>query len=135
MKNILLAALAAFTLAWPALAHGEDHGPNGGALIDAGPYHVELVASGAGLTLHITSHEADAPVPTAGATGFAVIQGSGGTERVDLIPADPNILTATAKADIGADARIAVTFTIAGQPAASGRFDLAKGHEGHDPAP
>jgi hypothetical protein len=135
MRRFTLAVLAFLALGTaPALAGEKDRGPNGGPVIDAGGYHVELVAKGPALTLYVTTHETDAPVPTTGATGFIVIQSKSGTERLDLATVEANQLTATAKADIAADAKIAVTFTIKDQKPASGRFDLAKSHEDHDHA-
>jgi hypothetical protein len=135
MRRFVLTVLAIMSVGIaPAFAGEKDHGPNGGPVIDAGGYHVELVAKGAALTLYVTTHEADAPVPTTGASGFVVIQSKGGAERLDLAAAEPNQLTATAKTDIAADAKIAVTFTIKDQKPASGRFDLSKNHEDHDHA-
>ena len=52
MKRILLAITAAL-LATTAFAHGPNKGPNGGAQVDAGDHHVEMVAKDATLAVYL----------------------------------------------------------------------------------
>jgi hypothetical protein len=71
MDKIMIAAIvAALPLSAP-LAH-EAKGPNGGAVKDAGPYHMELVVKGADLSVFLTDSK-DSPVDLAGAAGNAIV--------------------------------------------------------------
>jgi hypothetical protein len=45
MKLKIALAVNALILALPALAHGLAKGPNGGRVVEAGGYHVELGAT------------------------------------------------------------------------------------------
>lgn len=131
MKTLIAAIVVAAAAIVPASAGEVAHGPNGGPVIDAGPYHAELVRQDKALTIYVSTHESGAPVDTAGTTGFAIVQSGGKTERLTLTPEAPNKLVATATALAENDTKIAITFTIAGQPPVSGRFDLSAAHDGH----
>jgi hypothetical protein len=52
MRHVLLAVVAVLW-ATSAVAHGPDKGPNGGAQVDAGNHHVELVAKETALAVYL----------------------------------------------------------------------------------
>ena len=69
LKHFYVALACLF--ASPAFAH-EAIGPNGGKLVDAGSYHVELVAKGRVVNVYL-SDSADKAVPAAGFMGTAIL--------------------------------------------------------------
>lgn len=89
----------AFTLlAVPALAHEPRKGPNGGALVDAGSYHVEVLAAGTTLDVFV-SDGGDKPMPATGFKALAIMVIDGNTQRIQLEPtADGRKLTGSATA-------------------------------------
>lgn len=91
-----LALIAALGLASPALAHTDSKftkGPNGGHLVDApgGTQHLELVAAGGDLTLHVSDKD-EKPVATAGGSAEAQVLISGKSYTVALSPAGDNTM-------------------------------------------
>ena len=66
--------LSASLMAAPALAHSDhEHGPNGGILVEADPYHLELKASKDGsVVLWVMDHD-NKMLPTAGASATATV--------------------------------------------------------------
>jgi hypothetical protein len=90
-----LAFALALLAAGPALAHEPRKGPNGGALVDAGSYHIEVI--GAGTTLDVLVSDAvDKPLPATGFKALAIIVIDGKTQRIQLAPtADGAKLTGT----------------------------------------
>ncbi|MEF2553293.1 hypothetical protein VQ042_18335 [Aurantimonas sp. A2-1-M11] len=79
---LLAAAIVASTA---AIAHEPRKGPNGGALVDAGDHHVELVAAGSEVRVYV-SDSADAPLPSEGFKGMAILLIGGKPARVSLAP-------------------------------------------------
>jgi hypothetical protein len=94
----LVLALSLLTV--PAFAHEQRKGPNGGALVDAGNYHVEVI--GAGTTLDVlVSDGNDKPLSASGFKALAIIVIDGKTQRIQLAPtADGAKLTGTSPAPI-----------------------------------
>lgn len=72
-------------LATTAFAHEPRKGPNGGDLVDAGAYHIEVAAKGTTLDVFV-SDNIDRPVSTAGFKALAIIVIDGKTQRVALEP-------------------------------------------------
>ena len=70
------ALFAALLIATTAFAHGPTKGPHGGVQVDAGDYHVELVANDRAVAVYLHD-ENDKPVDAKGgkATGIFVIDG------------------------------------------------------------
>lgn len=66
--------LSASLMAAPALAHSDhEHGPNGGILVEADPYHLELKTSKDGsLVLWVMDHD-NKLLPTAGTSATATV--------------------------------------------------------------
>lgn len=95
-------AFALALLATPAFAHEPRKGPNGGALVDAGAYHIEVIGTGTTLEI-LLSDGIDKPLPASGFKGLAIIVIDGKTQRVALEPAaDGKKLVGTAPAPITA---------------------------------
>lgn len=91
-------ALALILLSLPALAHEPRKGPNGGALVDAGSYHVEVVGRGTVIEVLVTD-AGDKPVEAAGFKALAIMVIDGKTQRIALEPTpDGKKLVGTAPA-------------------------------------
>jgi hypothetical protein len=99
MPTILRALVAAALLILSplaALAHEPRKGPNGGALVDAGSYHIEVIGKGTTLDVLVSDHN-DKPLPATGFKALAILVVDGKTQRVTLEPtADGSRLTGTA---------------------------------------
>ena len=104
-------ALAALVTAGPAAAHQPRIGPHGGALVDAGSHHAELVADGsATVTVHL-SDMTDAAVPSNGFKAEAILIVDGKPVRFALEPAEPSRLVGTAPVPVPRGVRGAVRLT------------------------
>lgn len=111
---------AALILAGPALAH-ETTGPNGGRVVDAGEYHVELVAGPSQVTVFVTD-ASDKAVPASGFKGTAILIAGGKAQRIPLEPAQDNRLTGKSDVALPADVKGAVQLTAPGGKSALGQF-------------
>lgn len=117
-------ALAAALLLAPvtALAHGED-GRHGGTLVDAPPYHLELVAKGKELMLHVMDDKM-APVDVTGATASATVLAGGKSEKVELKPAGAAALAGQAGTELGHGAKVVASITLKGAKPVQARFEV-----------
>jgi hypothetical protein len=106
-----LAYLAALLIATSALAHGPNKGVNGGPQVDAGDYHVEIVAENTMLSVYLSDRD-DKPVDTKGhrATGIFVIQGK--SQRIELQPESANKLVGKSSVPLPATPTGAVQITL-----------------------
>jgi hypothetical protein len=94
----LAVSLCLALLATPALAHEPRKGPNGGELVDAGSYHIEVIGRGATVEV-LVSDLTDKPLSASGFKAMAIIDGR--TQRIALEPtADGKKLVGTAPAPI-----------------------------------
>ena len=115
-------ALAISLLASTAFAHEPRKGPNGGALVDAGAYHIEVVGKGTTVDVFV-SDTIDKPVSTAGFKAMAIIVIDGKTQRVVLAPtADGKTLSGIAPAPVAA-IKGAVQLTAPDGTTATGRVN------------
>ena len=85
--RILILAIGAILAVAPALAHEPRKGPNGGTLVDAGSYHVELVTKNSTVDVFVTD-SADKPVIAQGLQAFAIFV-SGGKALRSIAPPRP----------------------------------------------
>ena len=110
MKTIL-GLFTALLLSLPAFAHGPDRGSNGGKQVDAGDYHVEMVAKQTQLSVYLTDDK-DKPVDVAGykATGIFVVNGK--SQRIELKPESTNKLIGNAAVPLPALLKGAVLITL-----------------------
>jgi hypothetical protein len=79
-------AFAFALLATTAAAHEPRKGPNGGALVDAGSYHIEVIGNGAAIEV-LVSDATDKPLPATGFKALAIMVIDGKTQRIALEPA------------------------------------------------
>ena len=104
MKSILSSADSRLLLATNAFAHGPSKGPNGGRQVDAGDYHVEMVAKDTQLAVYLRDDN-DKPVDAKGfkATGIFVVDGK--PQRIELKTESANKLTGTSPVPLPGDAQ------------------------------
>ena len=112
--------VATLIAAPPALAH-ETKGPNGGRVVDAGEYHVELVVAAGQVEVFLTDGS-DQPVAAAGFKGTAILVADGKAQRIALEPGQSNQLTGKSSVALPADAKGAMQFTAPGGKSAQGQF-------------
>jgi hypothetical protein len=128
MKSIALrcALLLAFpallqpVLLQPVLAH-EAKGPNGGGMVDAGAFHVELTVKGQEIEVFVTD-ASEKPVTIGGAKGTAVLIVGGKPVRVTLTAASGNRLSGTATAPLPAAPKGAVQIQMPNGTSLQGKF-------------
>ena len=119
MQSKLSTALAVLALigladmaSHSARAHEGDNGPHGGQVVEVKGHHVEFTTKGGEITVYL-SDEAEAAIPSKGATGRAVILEGAKQSTVPLTPAEPNLLTAKLEAALAAGARVVVSAKLA----------------------
>ena len=124
MKTLKIALLTAALFSPAAvLAHGDKTGPNGGVVEDAGKYHVELVMKAEELRVFVTG-AGGAKVDTKGTEASATVLAGRERLTLKLVPAGGNALAAAGKFDTRAGAKVVLSLTLPGQPAAQARFGL-----------
>lgn len=122
MRN-LFAGLALTTSLMPAIAHEQRVGPRGGALVDAGTYHVELVTRDKAIEIFVSDAQ-DKPLPAAGFKALAILAVAGKSVRVTLEPApDGSKLVGAAAETLPARVKGAVQLTGADGKTATGRIN------------
>ena len=84
LRSSLIAAMLT-VVAVAALAHEAVRGPNNGRVVEAGAYHIELVATQSTVELYVTDTD-DKPVPPAGFKATAILIVDGKTQRIALEP-------------------------------------------------
>ena len=110
MKPILTLA-AALLITTNAFAHGPNKGPNGGAQVDAGDYHVEMVAEDTALTVYLHDDK-DKPVDAKGYTATGIFVVNGKPQRIELKTDGANKLTGTSQVPLPASLKGAVRITL-----------------------
>jgi hypothetical protein len=82
---MLCRLMLAMLLLAPALAHAHAPriGPRGGALVDAGAHHVEVVVTPTTLDVFVSDAQ-DRPLPATGFKGTAIIVANGKPQRIPL---------------------------------------------------
>ncbi len=98
-------------------------GPNGGQMIDAGAFHVELVVKGGDLRVHVFDH-VDAPVAVAKATAVVTVMVGEAQEKVTLKPAGGNTLSGNVEMKRSGPAKVLVLLRVPDQAMAMARFDV-----------
>jgi hypothetical protein len=107
-------------LASPALAH-ETKGPNGGAVVDAGAFHIEMAVKGQTVDVFVTD-ALEKPVTTEGAKGTAVIIVDGKPARVTLTSVSGNRLSGVATAPLTSAPKGAVQIQMPNGTSLQGKF-------------
>jgi hypothetical protein len=112
---------AALLVALPAYAH-EAKGPNGGRLVDATPYHAELVAKDKAIEIFLTG-KSDKPVDPKGFKGIAIFNLGGKAERITLAPSEKGALSGAVVTALPPNPKGAVQLTAPDGKTATARFD------------
>ncbi len=105
----------------PALAHEVAKGPHGGRVVEAGAYHVELVAANNVVDVFLTD-SSNKPVAPVGFKGMAILVGGGKSARVILEPASDGRLTGSAPG-ISTYAKGVIQITAPGGKTAQAKFN------------
>lgn len=123
MKHIpgILGIMFCTWLAASAAAHEIKAGPNGGRVVEAGDYHVELVAKGDTVDVFLTDH-ADKAVAPGGHKGLAILAIDGKSQRIALEP-DKARLSGRAAGVIPAQPKGVVQITQPGGKTVQARFN------------
>jgi hypothetical protein len=123
LLRILPGLLVACTvLASPSLAQSWK-GPNGGQMVDAGSFHVELIIKNADYSVNVFDH-VDNPVAVAQATGVATVMVGEEKEKVTLQPVAANTLTGTGALKRSGPTKILVLLRVPEQATAMARFEV-----------
>ena len=121
MKFGYLTLGAALLITLPGYAH-EAKSLHGGRLVDAGPYHVELVTKDTAIEVFIVG-ENNKPVDPKGFKAVAIFKLGGKAERITLAPSENNNLSGTAATALPANPKGAVQLTAPDGKTATARFD------------
>lgn len=125
--------LAAGLIATTAFAHTDEYldtqpTPHGGQMRMAGPLHYELVVARDGkatrdnpVVVHVTDHAGN-KVPTAGASGTAMILAGKERVTVKLLPDGENRLKGSGNYASTPDMKVVVSVTLPGKPPEQARF-------------
>jgi hypothetical protein len=84
-------ALLFAVIAWSAAAQSQKKGDHGGDVIVMEGHPIEFVSKDQEIVFYILEDDGKSPTPTKGFSGRAVIQDSGKTIAVNLLPAEPNM--------------------------------------------
>jgi hypothetical protein len=113
-SRVAFAALAALIAASASAADAPERGPHGGHVVDAaGKYHLELVANGRDLILHVSDAK-DRKVSVTGASARATVISAGGKGTVELSPAGENVLKGTGTFASSRTMKVDVVLTLPG---------------------
>ncbi|GJD93186.1 hypothetical protein [Methylobacterium iners] len=118
-RKLVLAA--ALLTAGGAIAH-EAKSQHGGRVMDAGKYHVELVAKGESVDVFVSDGD-QKPIPAAGFKGTAILLVDGKPARIPLQAADGNRLSGKAAVALGDSPKGAVQLTTPDGATASAKFN------------
>jgi hypothetical protein len=121
MKMRLLAAMLLFLSATPALA-GKGEARHGGKVVDAGDYHVELVARADTIEVYLSDHN-DKAVPSAGHKAVAILLVEGKSQRIVLEPDGPSRLRGKAPVAMTQAVRGVVQITVPNGKTLQARFN------------
>jgi len=118
LKSLILASL--ISIAVPAAAHDAENGPHGGRVVEAGSYHIELVAKDSTVDVFLTNAD-DKPVSAAGFKGTAILVVDGKAQRI-VLQASGAKLTGKADVALPAQPKGAVQLTAPDGKTASAKF-------------
>lgn len=125
-RRIILGAAALATAPpWgavlPARAH-DGTGPNGGQLVEAGKYHVELVGKGTRLEVFVSDAD-EKPLPATGFKGLAILVIDGKPQRIPLHPDSADRLSGPLPAPLASPAKGVLQLTAPDGTVAQARFN------------
>jgi hypothetical protein len=128
MKSALLVACFALLAGEPLLAADK----HGGHEVEVGKYHVELVVKDRDLSLYVRD-QGDKPIDAKTVKASANVLSAKEKATVQLAPAGAEMLAGQAPFTIAKDAKVVVTFSVAGAKSEQARFSLGQkqDHKGH----
>lgn len=119
----MLTVLAFFASLSLAMAHEQRLGPRGGALVDAGSYHVELITADRQVEIFV-SDASDKPLAATDFKALAILAVAGKSVRVTLEPSpDGAKLVGAAPVALPAKVKGAVQLTGADGKTSTGRIN------------
>ncbi len=121
MKFKALVLAAALLSALPAQAHGPKS-RHGGHIVNAGPFHAELVARDKTIEIFLLGHD-DKPIDPKGFKGVAILNVEGKAERIVLSPVEGDALSGTANTALPAEPKGASQLTSPDGKTATAKFD------------
>jgi nitrogen fixation protein FixH len=98
-------------------------GPNGGQMVDAGGFHVELIVRNAEYRVNVFDH-VDNPVAVAQATAIATVMAGEDKEKVTLQPVAANALAGKGTMKVSGAVKVLVLLRVPDQATAMARFEL-----------
>ena len=107
----------------PSLAEGVWPGPNGGTMVDAGAFHIELLVKNNEYRLNIYDH-VDKPVAVAQATAVLTVMVGEEKEKLSMQPIGPNSLAGHGAMKRSGAAKVLVLLRVPDQASAIARFDV-----------
>ena len=124
---VVVASLTLTSAAYAQHKHGHNHstaekGPNGGQMVEAGDYHVELLTSDGVVNVNVMDHD-NKPMPTKGYKGVAILSIDGKSQRIALEPTDVSRLTGKAGGAIPSQLKGVVQITPPGGKTLNARFN------------
>jgi hypothetical protein len=122
--RLVLAILAALSMASPAFAEEYEKGPNGGLMLDVAGIDAELLTSGNTITINVFEAYNPKPVSTKGYVAAVLIVSGSSRETLPLAPQGDNSLKGDAKSPIAPGATI--TLTIKNAEGKSGQVKFKK---------
>lgn len=127
MRALRYAVAIAGLIGLPALASDK----HGGQEVQAGKFHVELVVKEKDLTLYVRD-QADKPVDAKTVKASANVLSGKEKATVELAPAGEG-LKGSAPFAVSKDAKVVITFSVAGAKNEQARFSLGQkqDHKGH----
>jgi hypothetical protein len=124
VQAILLAAGLAF--ASVVRAHSDEYfdsirTPHGGQMRMAGPFHLEMVVKGGGITVYVADHGNEA-IPTDGAKAVARVSSGKDVVEVPLAPAGGNVLKGSGAFKATRSTRVEMSIEVPGKGSAEASF-------------
>jgi hypothetical protein len=107
-------ALLSAVVAWSTAAQAQTKGDHGGDVVVMEGHPIEFVTKDQEITFYILEDDGKSPTPTKGFSGRAVIQDSGKTVAVNLMPAEPNMFVGQLPMPLGSKARVVFSGKVEG---------------------
>ncbi len=120
-SRILAALMIGLFVTIPATAH-DIKTQHGGRAVEAGEYHVEMVAKGGTIDVFLADHNNKA-IPASGHKGVAILVIDGKSQRIVLEPAGAARLSGKAAGALPASPKGVVQITPPGGKAVQARFN------------
>jgi hypothetical protein len=117
-----VAAMAAL-LSSHAWAQNSWTGPNGGIMVDAGGFHVELLVKNTEYRVNVFDH-VDKPILVAQATAVATVMVGDDKEKLSLQPVASNTFSGTGTMKRSGAAKVLILLKVPDQATAIARFDV-----------